>query len=64
MLTPQQREERQLQGEEHRLQSREQIRSRERRMQVWGLLLIALLVLLFTLWRAGWHAVVPHGWWG
>lgn len=37
--------------------------SRERRMQVGGLLLLALLVLIFTLWRAGWHAVVPHGWW-
>lgn len=36
--------------------------SRERRMQIGGLLVIALLVLIFTLWRAGWHAVVPHGW--
>ncbi len=64
ILTPQQSKERELQGEAHRVQIREQIQSRERRMQIWGLLVIALLVLLFTLWRAGWHAVVPRGWWG
>jgi hypothetical protein len=36
---------------------------RERRMQIAGLLVIALLVLVFTVWRAGWHAIVPHAWW-
>ncbi|HWZ12992.1 MAG TPA: hypothetical protein VNX22_07640 [Acidobacteriaceae bacterium] len=37
--------------------------ARERRMQIAGLLVIALLVLVFTVLRAGWHAIVPHAWW-
>jgi hypothetical protein len=39
------------------------LQARERRMQIVGLLLIALLVLVFTVWRAGWHAIVPRTWW-
>lgn len=38
-------------------------RDRERRMQIAGLLIIALAVLVFTVWRAGWHSIVPRNWW-
>ncbi len=35
----------------------------ERRMQVRGLLLLAVVVLLFSIWRAGAHRVFTMGWW-
>ena len=34
-----------------------------RRRQIGGLLLMALVILLVTLWRAGLHNVFPPGWW-
>lgn len=34
-----------------------------RRRQAAGLLLIALAILVFSVWRAGLHAVFPTGWW-
>jgi hypothetical protein len=38
-------------------------RQRERRMQVRGLLLLAVVVLVFSIWRAGAHRVFTQGWW-
>jgi hypothetical protein len=35
----------------------------QRRRQVAGLLLIALMILLASLWRAGLLTVFPRGWW-
>jgi hypothetical protein len=35
----------------------------ERRMQVRGLLWLALLVILLSIARAGLHTAFPHGWW-
>ncbi|MEG9434976.1 hypothetical protein JAO29_02145 [Edaphobacter sp. HDX4] len=37
--------------------------SRERRQQIRGLILLALAVLLFSIFRAGPHRVFPMGWW-
>jgi hypothetical protein len=34
-----------------------------RRRQVYGILLLAVLILAFTLFRADWHALFPTGWW-
>jgi hypothetical protein len=34
-----------------------------RRRQVFGILLIAAVILTFTLLRADWHGIFPHGWW-
>jgi hypothetical protein len=36
---------------------------RLRRRQIFGLLLIVVVVLLFTLARADWHGIFPRGWW-
>ena len=37
-----------------------------RRKQISGLLILAVLVLIFTVWRTiahnGWHAILPHNW--
>lgn len=33
------------------------------RRQVFGLLLIAAAILLFTLFRADLHGIFPQGWW-
>ena len=38
-------------------------RKTERRMQVRGLLLLAVAILLFSVWRAGVHNVFTPGWW-
>ena len=35
----------------------------ERRRQVRGLLWIAVVVVVFSVWRAGVHRVFPVGWW-
>jgi hypothetical protein len=35
----------------------------ESRRQARGLLLLAILVLAFSIWRAGAANVFPHGWW-
>jgi hypothetical protein len=35
----------------------------ERRRQIRGLLLLAALVILFSIFRAGVHNVFTHGWW-
>jgi hypothetical protein len=35
----------------------------ERRRQIRGLLLLALVVLVFSLYRAGLHNVFTAGWW-
>jgi hypothetical protein len=37
--------------------------AQERRKQILGLLIIAAVILIFTAWRAGWHAIIPPGWW-
>jgi hypothetical protein len=37
--------------------------TRHRRAQTLGLVLIALLILAFTLLRADKHALFPPGWW-
>ncbi len=37
--------------------------NRELRMQIVGLLLLALIGFLFMIWRAGWHAILPRSWW-
>lgn len=37
--------------------------ARERRRQVRGLVLLALLALVFSWWRMGWHRSFPAGWW-
>lgn len=42
------------------LQGREQ---RERRRQLRGLLMLALVVLVLAWWRMGWHRAFPAGWW-
>jgi hypothetical protein len=34
-----------------------------RKRQIAGLLLIAAVILLVSLWRAGLHTVFPPGWW-
>jgi hypothetical protein len=34
-----------------------------RRQQVIGILLVAAAILGFTLFRANWHSIFPHGWW-
>lgn len=36
---------------------------RPRRNQVIGILLVAVAILAFTLLRANWHDLFPHGWW-
>ena len=41
----------------------EAARTRERRSQVRGLLVLAALVLLWVLWRANLHAIFHPGWW-
>lgn len=38
-------------------------RDRLRRRQVIGILLVAALILIFTLLRANQHALFPQGWW-
>ena len=38
-------------------------RQKERRRQVRGLLLLAGVILLFSLLRAGLHSVFTPGWW-
>jgi hypothetical protein len=38
-------------------------RERLRKRQVYGLLLIAAVILAVALLRADLHAVFPHGWW-
>jgi len=35
----------------------------QRRMQVRGLLWLALLVIVFSVMRAGLHNAFPHSWW-
>jgi len=35
----------------------------ERRRQIRGLLLLAVVVLVFSLYRAGLHNVFTRGWW-
>jgi hypothetical protein len=37
--------------------------ARERRLQVWGIVLLGLGIAAFSVWRAGWASVFPHGWW-
>jgi len=37
--------------------------AQHRRMQVRGLLWLALLVIVFSVVRAGMHNAFPHGWW-
>jgi len=37
--------------------------AQSRRMQVRGLLWLALLVIVFSIVRAGLHNAFPHGWW-
>jgi len=37
--------------------------ARQRRMQVRGLLWLALLVIFLSIARAGLHAAFPRGWW-
>lgn len=34
-----------------------------RRRQVMGMVCLALAILLFATFRAGWHAVFSAGWW-
>jgi hypothetical protein len=36
---------------------------RERVRQIRGLMLIALAILVFSIWRAGIHRVFTPGWW-
>ena len=36
---------------------------RVRRQQILGIVLIAVLILAFTLYRADWHNLFPRGWW-
>jgi hypothetical protein len=36
---------------------------RLRRRKLMGILLVAALILLFSLVRADWHAIFPPGWW-
>ena len=38
-------------------------KQQERRMQVRGMLLLAVVVLVFSVWRAGVHRVFTVGWW-
>ncbi|HVJ08810.1 MAG TPA: hypothetical protein VM554_10525 [Acidisarcina sp.] len=40
-----------------------EIRLEQRRRQVAGLALLAIAILIFSLWRAGLAAVFPTGWW-
>jgi hypothetical protein len=37
--------------------------ARLRRQQVIGILLVAAVILVFTLLRADWHNIFPRGWW-
>lgn len=34
-----------------------------RRRQTIGIVLIAMAILAFTLWRADWRGIFPPGWW-
>jgi hypothetical protein len=43
--------------------SKEQAEATERRRQVRGLLLLVLLVIVFSIVRAGVHNVFTRGWW-
>lgn len=38
-------------------------RERLLRQQVVGILLVAAVILVFTLMRANWHDLFPQGWW-
>jgi hypothetical protein len=38
-------------------------RERLLRQQVVGILLVAAVILAFTLMRANWHDLFPQGWW-
>jgi hypothetical protein len=37
--------------------------TRVRRQQAAGILILAALILAFTLFRANWHDLFPTGWW-
>ena len=49
-----------MSGDGRELRQRE---ARERRRQMRGLMLLALLVLIFSWWRMGWARSFPTGWW-
>jgi hypothetical protein len=36
---------------------------RLRRQRIIGILLVAALILAFTLYRADWRGIFPQGWW-
>lgn len=38
-------------------------RLEQRRRQVAGLAILAMVILVFSMWRAGLAAVFPAGWW-
>ena len=36
--------------------------AQERRQQILGLLIIAAIILIFTVLRTGWHSIIPPWW--
>lgn len=41
----------------------QRLQERIRRQQIVGILLVALAILVFALFRADWHNLFPAGWW-